>query len=276
MSKISEVFREKIKNKNFEDKDYRMALEIFLTLNSVALRHDVVMQEVPEGTAKETFLELIDDKTENGKVVAEGLVSRYKREYTEHNRKEGVWDIRYFSNFIRYIFDSITKNEELQDQFIHSFNSNEWKINAIYALGAKMVQELYEKGEMESLLAKELVDIAFLVDKAVYEYFDDEKNKETISRLIDLSDEELDSKQNNDDERKKSILEKIYRNNGEVFEEIERNMSYDYKKHIKNIPEETQTEMLVEYILAKELESAIESDIEQILNTYVFEEMKIK
>lgn len=89
------------------------ACEIYIVEQYARVHYADLMGSVPDGFAsKDRLVNWLNDYTRNGKVVREGVISKYKKDFKD-NFKDGIWQASNFCVFIGYLKNLLTDFSEV-------------------------------------------------------------------------------------------------------------------------------------------------------------------
>lgn len=148
-------------------KQLNIACEIYIVEQYARIHYADLMGDVPDGFAsKDRLVNWLNDYTRNGRIVREGAISKYKKDFKD-NFENGIWQASNFCVFISYLKDLLTdesfvKNRKTAETFKRSFADREWFQNAIAVSGLKLLENLYEQNALQTNIAKAYIRQVFL------------------------------------------------------------------------------------------------------------------
>ncbi len=141
-----------------------IAAEMFIVKNYTAIHYKDLMQELQEGevTSRQLVKWLKDHNskaTEKRKAShRDGIITRYKKDCQEHF-EDGYWCARYLPDMMRYVKELSTTSSYCSSSkdFIRSFTSYTWIIQATAITGLTMMEDMFGNGCIKSPTAEILV-----------------------------------------------------------------------------------------------------------------------
>ncbi|QSQ10595.1 hypothetical protein H0A61_03005 [Koleobacter methoxysyntrophicus] len=138
--------------------DLNTAFEIFIAEQYSRLRYSDLMPDGKPGLASKTRLVSWLNDNASGKTIRHGVITKYKNDYPSHFL-DGIWEARYFGFFVGYMKQLLTskkfiKSRKIADEFSRSFADEEWFWQAVAVAGAKLLEDLYERGGLRTDIAK--------------------------------------------------------------------------------------------------------------------------
>lgn len=147
-----------------KEREYQIAIEIFITNKVATLHYQDHMNDLPEGTAsKHRLLSWLNDRTKNGEIIREGIISSYKKERVDDFNESGFWNPLRLHSFIDFLFTALTDRRIVTDSralksFRYSIDFPEWKNKAVAVASLKMLEDLHEYGKLMSSVAEKIIN----------------------------------------------------------------------------------------------------------------------
>lgn len=156
--------REALEEKEIE---YRVAIEILIAQNVTKIYYEEHMDSLPHSTASSRkLIAWLNDRYKNGKLVRQGIISKYKEKNSHHFDEDGFWNPQFFHSFIEQLFKflvhpEVVTNKKTLAEFTYSLSEQEWKDKAVMVASQKMIEDLVTRGKLISGVATTIVNRSF-------------------------------------------------------------------------------------------------------------------